>query len=153
MRFVPACVIAALLLAGCSLIPTARFAVTESSTREAAEAATLISAYRAAKGLGPVTVDSNLNRAAEQQARTVAAAGDLSHGDFAGRMDAFGVMGHSAENLTAGRQTVSEAIQSWKESPAHNRNMLLPQSRHIGLARADATGGYRRYWALVLGSN
>ena len=67
-------------------------------------------------------------------------------------MDAFGVMGYSAENLTAGRKTVAEAVESWKASPPHNRNLLMPQARHVGLARADADGSYRRYWALVLGS-
>jgi uncharacterized protein YkwD len=153
MRSVLTCVTAVLLLAGCSFGPSARFPVTASSTNDAAEAAALISAYRASKGLGPVTVSANLNRAAEHQARVVAAAGDLSHGDFGGRMGDFGIMGHAAENLSAGRQTVSEAVTSWKESSSHNRNMLLPQSRSIGLARADSSGGYRRYWALVLGSN
>jgi hypothetical protein len=28
---------------------------------------------------------------------------------------------------------------------------LMPEARRIGLARADANGGYGRYWALVLG--
>ena len=151
MRLVFAC-LTAVLLAGCSLNPTARYSVTTSSVDEAAQAAALISEYRVSKGLGPVTVDPKLNRAALHQARAVAAAGDLDHGDFRGRMAEFAIMGHAAENLTAGRQTVGEAVKSWKESPAHNRNMLLPQSRRIGLARADSPSKYRRYWALVLGS-
>lgn len=151
MRLVFAC-LTTLLLAGCSFGPGARFAVTASSVDEAAEAAALISEYRASRGLGPVTVDAKLNRAALHQARAVAAAGDLDHGDFGGRMAEFAIMGHAAENLTAGRQTVGEAVKSWKESASHNRNMLLPQSRRIGLARADSPSKYRRYWALVLGS-
>ena len=151
MRFVSACAAAALLLAGCASDPTAKFGVTATSTNEAAEAAALISAYRVSRGLSPVGVDTTLNRAAERQARVVAGAGQLTHGDFGGRMGEFGIMGYAAENLTAGRQTVSEAVNSWKASPAHDRNLLLPQARRIGLARADATGGYRRYWALVLG--
>lgn len=151
MRFVLACALATVLLAGCASDPTPKFKVTDTSTSEAAEAAALISAYRVSRGLSPVTVDGTLNRAAEHQARVVAAAGALDHGDFPSRMDAFGVMGYSAENLTAGRQSVTEAVASWKASPPHNRNLLMPQARHVGLARADATGGYRRYWALVLG--
>ena len=101
--------------------------------------------------MSPVTVDSRLNNAAEHQARAVAAAGTLSHGSFGSRMEEFGVMGYSAENLSAGSSTVDGAIDRWKASSGHNSNLLMPQARQIGLARADATGGYGRYWALVLG--
>src|SRR4051795_10572435 len=133
MRFILTCTAALFLLGGCASGLVPKYAVTATSTSEAAEAAALISAYRVSRGLAPVGVDQKLNRAAEQQARAVAAAGELSHGDFAGRMDAYGVMGYSAENLTAGRKTVVEAVDSWKASPPHDRNLLLPQARHVGL--------------------
>jgi uncharacterized protein YkwD len=151
MRSILVCAVMTMLLAGCASDPAPKFNVTALSTNEAAEAAALISAYRVSRGLSPVAVNGRLNRAAEQQARTVAAAGQLDHGDFPRRMDAFGIMGYSAENLTAGRQTVTEAVDSWKASPPHNRNLLMPQARHVGLARADSASSYRRYWALVLG--
>jgi uncharacterized protein YkwD len=125
--------------------------VTASSTTDAATAASLISAYRASRGLSPVSVDSRLNQAAEHQARAVAAAGTLSHGSFAGRMEQYGVLGYSAENLSAGSSTVDGAINRWRASAGHDSNLLMPQARRIGLARADANGGYGRYWALVLG--
>lgn len=120
------------------------------SVADAAEAAALISAYRASRGLGPVAADSRLNAAAEHQARAVAAAGTLSHGAFASRMSAYGVPGHAAENLTAGSRTVADAVARWRASPAHNDNLLMPQARRIGLARADSPTRYGRYWALVL---
>ena len=66
-------------------------------------------------------------------------------------MDEFGIIGYSAENLSAGSSTVDGAIGRWKASPGHNSNLLMPQARRIGLARADANNGYGRYWALVLG--
>ena len=152
MKSLSVALLVALSLAGCASqqLP-ARHEVTGSSTTDAAQAASLISAYRVSRGLSPVAVDSRLNKAAEQQARAVAAAGQLSHGAFADRMNAFGVMGYSAENLSAGSTTVDGAIDRWKASPGHNSNLLMPQARRIGLARADATGGYGRYWALVLG--
>jgi uncharacterized protein YkwD len=151
MRIIAVSAVLAALLSGCALVPSGAYKVTATSTSEAAEAAALISAYRTSRGLAPVSVDSNLNRVAEHQARVVAAAGKLSHGDFPARMDAYGVVGYSAENLTAGYQTVEDAVKSWKASPPHDRNLLMPQARHIGLARADADGSYHRYWALVLG--
>jgi uncharacterized protein YkwD len=153
MRVLSFCALIALALAGCAgdVSLGGRDTVLASSTTDAATAAKIISAYRVSQGLSPVTVDSKLNEAAEYQARVVAAAGQLSHGNFAGRMDKFGVMGYSAENLSAGSDTVDGAISRWKASPGHNTNLLMPQARKIGLARADANNRYGRYWALVLG--
>ena len=139
------------LLAGCAGEP----ALTSStpvlaSTSDARAAAALISEYRAANGLPRVTVDQNLNRAAEYQAREVAAAGALSHGAFGSRMASFGVKGSSAENLSAGARSFEEVIARWKRSPGHNENLLLPDGLRIGFARAEAGTRYGRYWALVI---
>jgi uncharacterized protein YkwD len=80
MKAIVLCALAVLALAGCAGEPlTQTNAVTAVSTSDAGAAATMISAYRTAHGLSPVTVDSRLNRAAEFQARTVAGAGKLSH--------------------------------------------------------------------------
>jgi uncharacterized protein YkwD len=153
MRSIAVCLLAALALAGCATESslTSTHTVLSSSTRDAVAAASIISAYRVSRGLSPVTVDSRLNNAAEHQARVVAAAGKLSHGSFGSRMDQYGVMGYAAENLSAGSSSVDGAVGRWKASPSHNSNLLMPQARKIGLARADAQGGYGRYWALVLG--
>lgn len=141
-------------LAGCvggTLAPVLPGARVATSTGDAGRAAQIISAYRAAQGLGPVTVDGRLNGAAESQAREVAGTGSLSHGDFAGRMARFGVRGTAAENLAAGSSDVSEVIVRWEGSPGHNVNLLLPGARRIGFARADSPGsGWGRYWALVI---
>ena len=98
-------------------------------------------------------MDERLNRAAEHQARAVAATGVLSHGEFTSRMAAYGIRGYRAENLAAGSDSVADVIARWKASPGHNQNMLLPQVTRVGLARVDSPGmGYGRYWALVLSS-
>jgi uncharacterized protein YkwD len=117
---------------------------------DASAAAALISKYRGARGLGPVVVDTRLNAAAAYQARAVAQAGSLSHGDFQGRMATFNIQGQAAENLSAGVGSVEEAITQWSNSSGHNANLLLPGATRIGLARADSGSGYGRYWALVL---
>jgi uncharacterized protein YkwD len=123
------------------------------STGDAKSAAALISQYRKANGLSPVVADGTLNRAAEVQARAVAQAGSLSHGQFASRMSSFGIGGYSAENLEAGSKTVAEAIARWKASSGHNRNLLMPEARRVGVAYAKSPGaGYEHYWALVLAS-
>lgn len=146
------CAIALPLLAGCAGTEVASLVSrpTSATSSDAAVAASLISQYRVARGLSPVTVDPGLNKAAEHQARAVASAGSLSHGAFASRMSSFGVPGHAAENLSAGSRSVDQAIARWKASPGHNDNLLMPQARRIGLARADSETRYGRYWALVL---
>ena len=121
------------------------------SVSEARAAATIISKYRAANGLGPVSLDERLNQAAEHQARAVAATGILSHGEFTSRMSQYGIRGYRAENLAAGSDSVEDVIARWKASPSHNQNMLLPQVSRVGLARVETPGsGWGRYWALVL---
>lgn len=153
MRVLALSALLALGLAGCATESslTSGDVVYYSSTNDAAAAAKLISAYRVSRGLSPVTVDSSLNRAAEHQARVVAAAGKLSHGNFVDRMDQYGIIGYAAENLSAGADSVDATIGRWKKSPGHNVNLLMPEARKIGFARADAKNRYGRYWALVLG--
>jgi uncharacterized protein YkwD len=121
------------------------------NTNHAKAAAGLVSQYRTGQGLPAVVADPTLNRAAEVQARAVAEAGALSHGQFASRMSSFGINGYSAENLTAGSKTVEQAIVRWKNSPGHNQNLLMPEARRIGIAYASSPGaGYEHYWVMVL---
>ncbi len=118
-------------------------------------AAVAISRYRAQHGLGPVIVDPTLIRAASLQADSNARAGRLSHdlgGRFELRMKQAGLgRTHTAENLSAGSDTFAQVLARWQASAEHNRNMLIPQIRRIGIARADAPDTrFKRYWALVL---
>ena len=58
---------------------------------------------------------------------------------------------YAAENLGAGPETFDQVLGRWKTSAAHNRNMLMPQAKRVGIARVDAPETrYKRYWALVL---
>jgi uncharacterized protein YkwD len=154
--FLIALVVCSPLLASCAaeLSPVETSSTSKlTSAAEARAAADIISRYRAAHGLGKVTVEPRLNQAAEYQARAVAATGVLSHGEFTSRMASFGIRGYRAENLAAGSDSVDDVIARWKASPGHNQNMLLPQVARLGLARVDTPGvGWGRYWALVLSS-
>lgn len=147
---------AAVLLAGALLSwpgtqgPVGNTPAEAARVSEASAAAALISRYRAAHGLGPVKVDSKLTAAARHQAQAAAQTGSLSHGDFPGRMAAFGIRGQAAENLSAGLDALEQVIAQWQGSSGHNANLLLPSATRIGIARADGSGMYRSYWALVL---
>ncbi len=132
----------ALALAGCSgsaLLPAPDLPTTPVILDEAAAAAA-ISRYRASHGLGPVVVDSSLIRAASYQAESNARAGRLSHevgGTFDVRLKRAGFGGrYAAENLSAGSATFDEVLKRWQVSPEHNRNMLMPQVRRVGIARS-----------------
>lgn len=131
-----------------------RYKVESLDSRDAPAAAAAISRFRASEGLGAVTVDATLNRAAQQQAEAMAASGKLSHtvgGSFDSRMQAIGfTWGYSGENLGMGYDDLAEAIAGWQRSPGHRKNMLMPQATRIGLARARS--GRTNYWALVLAS-
>ena len=126
---------------------TARSAAA-ASTSDAAAAAALISSYRASYGLGPVSVDTRLNQAAQYQALVLAGTGQLSHGDFAARMARHGVRGQAAENLSGGTYTVADTVALWIRSPGHNANLLLPGVQRIGLGRSSWSFGSS--WALIL---
>lgn len=143
----------AIVLAGCATQPEKRVSRTDISvsTADAGRAASLISAYRTANGLPPVRADAALNAPAAEQAVAVAQYGKLTHGNFSSRMARHGAPGAAAENLSAGSSDVADVINRWKRSSGHNRNLLAPEMRRIGLAKAASPGkGYGTYWALVL---
>jgi uncharacterized protein YkwD len=148
-----------LTLAGCGGLsftpePSVENATHTAVLDEVAAAAT-ISAYRVQHGLSPVVVDPTLVKAAAFQAGNNARTGQLSHeigGSFTSRMASAGLAkSWAAENLSAGSETLDQVLARWKASPEHNKNMLLPQIRRIGIARVDAPGTrYKRFWALVM---
>lgn len=141
-----------LSLAGCGVLPfdLGGGPPLRVSTREAAEAARVISAYRRSRGLGAVVVDEKLNEAAAEQARSIARAGRLSHGDFASRMAPYDVSA-AAENLAMGSSTLAGTMAQWRESRGHDANLLKEGMTRIGLARAETDGPRRNnFWALVL---
>lgn len=123
---------------------------------DAAAAASLLTDYRVARGLSPVSVDEQLNRIAQDQANAMAKADNLSHEvggrSFMSRMKASGYNASKAvENVGAGYHTLAEAFSGWRDSPSHNKNMLEPAVTRMGIATANAPNSkYKVYWALVL---
>lgn len=145
-------ILSVLIVSGCSsLTSRGAYTVTRLTTEDADKAARLITAYRASKGLGPLTVDEKLNKAAMVQAQNVAKTGELEHGNFQGRLVDAGITLTAAENLAARTGSVERAIEEWKTSPGHNRNMLKPEVTRMGLARADSNAKYKDFWVLVVG--
>jgi uncharacterized protein YkwD len=119
----------------------------------AADYAGQISAYRRARGLSAVTIDSRLNAVALLQARAMASSGTISHtvgGSFSSRVAGLR-KSKAAENIAAGFCTFPETLKQWEDSPGHRENLLMPGARKVGVASvANPSSPYRVFWAMVI---
>lgn len=121
---------------------------------DAAAARDMISIYRANQGLSRLTVDPALQKAAEEQVLAMARADHMSHeinGTLMSRLDGRLEHTRAVENISAGYHTMAEAFSGWRDSPSHNKNMLNPDMRRMGIATAYVPESkYKVYWALIL---
>ncbi|MGA2043904.1 MAG: CAP domain-containing protein [Roseiarcus sp.] len=118
-----------------------------------AAAAAMLTAYRAAHGLGPVRLDPALTAMAQREADAMVAANALSHdlgGGYAARLEAAGVdTVRAGENIGGGYGSTAEAMAGWRHSPEHDANLLLLQATRFGIAIAkDAQSRLGVYWAM-----
>lgn len=119
-------------------------------------AASLLSDYRQKNGLPRVEIDQRLVEMAEAQAKDMARRNQLTHDpggrNFNKRLAASGFNAQrAAENIGAGYHTLAEAFSGWRDSPSHNKNMLLRGATKMGIAAAYAPNSkYKVFWALVL---
>jgi uncharacterized protein YkwD len=128
---------------------------TADSALDAGAAASMISGYRANNGLIAVSIDPELMKLADAQARAMAARDKLDHyviRDFGERLKIAGyTYKAAAENIGAGYHTLAEAFSGWRDSPPHRENMLLAGASRIGIAAAySPKSKFRVYWALIL---
>jgi uncharacterized protein YkwD len=122
-----------------------------------AEAESTLEGIRATAGLPALVPDPQLEKAALQQARYMAAARSMTHDtgwgrDFGSRVKDNDIKGAAAENIAQGRMDTKRLFAMWMASPPHRRNMLDARFTRFGLAYApDPSNPDWRYWALVLG--
>ncbi len=121
---------------------------------DAVAARDMISIYRTNNGGSALSLDPALMQAAQEQALAMARADHMSHeigGTLQTRLS--GRLDHktATENVGAGYHTLAEAFSGWRESPPHNKNMLSPAMRRMGIATAYVEQSkYKVYWALIL---
>ena len=114
--------------------------------------AELISGFRLKHGEVSVVRDATLDRIALEQARAMAAKGDLSHevlGPFTRRVAPSGA-GRAAENIAYGYESFEKTLGQWIDSSGHRKNLLLPNASRVGVASARDASGKRTYWAMVI---
>lgn len=118
----------------------------------------LINEHRAANGLQPLAMSPTLTTAARAHSQDMAAKNYFDHvgldgSTFSSRIAAAGYPGGTtAENIFAGGQSAAAAMESWKNSPGHNANMLNPAFTAIGIGRAfDPNSDFGWYWTTTFG--
>jgi uncharacterized protein YkwD len=118
--------------------------------------------WREQNGRKPLKIDSRLNRAAQAHADYMA------EKDYVGHTSGFWPFSKTAtdrvkeagyapralgENVAGGQDSFSSALDSWKNSPGHNRNLLASNATDIGMAvKKNSRGKLKNYWVMVIGS-
>jgi uncharacterized protein YkwD len=127
-------------------------AICSPSAALSASPAELISNFRVSQGLGRVTMDTTLNRIAQEQATAMATRGVLDHGvagSFSSRVASSG-SGRAAENIAYGYDSFTKTLDQWINSGGHRKNLLMQGASRIGVASAKNSTTGRTYWALVI---
>ncbi|SNS21510.1 CAP domain-containing protein [Antarctobacter heliothermus] len=117
-----------------------------------ASARQALNAFRAENGLGPVSTNPQLEKAAQSHARDMARSGIFDHRGSDGSDPLVRVQraGYSAcyvsENIARGQRSLSEVMVAWANSPGHRRNMLSDSASEFALVRGAGDN-----WVMVLG--
>lgn len=126
---------------------------------DADKARELINAYRKEKGLKPLKLNAELSNAAKAHSRDLAKWDRISHygSDGSNPWDRVKRSGYNArlaaENVGTGQASIDEVFKGWKESPGHNKNLLLTDAEHMGIALVqDQKTEFKTFWTLVVGS-
>ena len=109
----------------------------------------LVNQERAAYGLAPLTLNTELCDGARLKSQDMLDNGYFNHysptyGDPFDMMDSMGIeTWGAAENIARGQKTAEEVMNSWMNSPGHRANILSEEYSDIGVGYA---GGYWTQW-------
>ena len=119
----------------------------------------VINGYRREKGLKPLKLNPELTEAAKGHSRDLAKWDRISHygSDGSNPWDRVKRAGYkarlAAENVGTGQIDFNEVMKGWKDSPGHNKNLLLGDGEHMGIALVqDPKTEFKSFWTLVIGS-
>lgn len=162
-QFLPLLVVVG--LTACAEVPTMRAAppgprlALDQVTLDPATARQEINRYRASRGLPPLDVNPELTAAAQHHSDDLSAHDRISHrgSDGSNPWDRVKRTGYkaklAAENVGVGQRSFGEVLQGWKDSPGHNKNLLLPDATQMGIALVvNPASRNQTFWTLVLGT-
>lgn len=115
-------------------------------TQNASKVVALVNKERAAAGLKPLVVHTNLTKMAKTKAIDMFKNNYFSHtspkyGSPFDMMDASGITyRYAGENIGKGQRSAEEVVRDWMNSPGHKANILNPRYNLIGV------GYYNGYW-------
>ncbi len=114
-------------------------------------------AYRAAKNLRPVVLNTKLSAASLVHAKDLAKHGIISHtgtdgSSHSARVKRQGyVFSLVAENVATGQKSWEKVFKAWQDSPGHNENLLLEDVTDFGIALVyEPKTTYQTYWAMLV---
>lgn len=115
------------------------------------EVVRLTNEERQSRGLSPLTMDVDLNKAAQAKSKDMATEGYFSHqsptyGSPFDMLKSFGIDYRvAAENIAAGQNTPEDVVRVWMNSEGHRANILNEQLTHIGVGYHKG-GSMNHYW-------
>ena len=119
----------------------------------------LINAYRRKKGLRALKLNARLTMAAKAHSRDLAKFDRISHygSDGSNPWDRVKRAGYNAklaaENVGTGQASIEEVIRGWQTSPGHDKNLLLADAEHMGIALVRHNkSDFKTFWTLVIGA-
>ncbi len=126
---------------------------------DAEQARDVVNAYRQSKGLKPLKLNAALTEAAKAHSRDLAKWDRISHygSDGSNPWDRVKRSGYNAkvaaENVGTGQASIVEVMKGWQESAGHNKNLLLGDVEHMGIALVqDPKTEFKTFWTLVIGA-
>ena len=124
-----------------------------------ARAQTQVCGSEALAPVAPLTLNEQLNQAAQGHSNDMATNNFLAHtgsngSSFNQRIEAQGyIFSFAGENVAAGKSTAQETMQQWLNSEGHCRNIMNPNFTQMGVGFAENSASqYRVYWTQVFGT-
>lgn len=121
---------------------------------------TLINDYRRSNGLQPLVMTQTLSAASDHHSQSMADNDYFGH-DLVPegvtwlqnmKNHGYGYNTWTGENIAAGNSSAAATFTQWKNSAAHNANMLKPEFKAIGIGRAyNSAARYGWYWTTDFG--
>ena len=118
----------------------------------------LVNTERSKAGLQPMTLNSQLNQAAQNHTNDMISKGYFDHVSPSGstmemRVNAVGYRYSTiGENIAAGDSTAAGTMTQWMNSPGHRANILNPEYKELGVGYGPSNDQYGHYWTQVFGT-
>jgi uncharacterized protein YkwD len=120
--------VCAVLVLGSLLVP----ATQASATSPAQKMIQRVNAYRAHRGVPPLSMSGSLNHSSRKYARHMMRSGYFGHSRRIKASRRFRRLGEILEMHRGSRLNISAALRAWRRSPGHNAILLDGSFKYVG---------------------